>query len=223
MKRIDIQNQRFGRLTVLSYEGDCKWKCLCDCGRIICTTGTNLRKGTTSSCGCFKIELLRKRSTTHGRSKTRLYAVWNMMKDRCLNPSSKAYKYYGGRGIAICEDWLTFENFLEWANASGYDETAQTRECTIDRVNNDGDYSPENCRWVSMAEQSKNMRHSIKPTRVRPVDLIDDDGNVIAHYASMADASRDTGCRVQSIYSVCRGQYKSSLGKRWKYSEQENK
>lgn len=94
---------------------------------------------------------------THGDSHTRLHNLWNGMIQRCNYPKSKSYHRYGGRGIKVCEEWMIYENFRDWAVSNGYDESAPYRECTLDRVNNNGDYEPNNCRWVKWSEQVTNM------------------------------------------------------------------
>lgn len=177
----DLTGQRFGRLTVLAPDGKdpqgrYKWRCRCDCGNEKTTTGTYLTRGETRSCGCLHTEVVsahnkseaKKESTRrwnstykykHGSTGSRLYRVWGGMKKRCYNPKEKAYKDYGGRGITVCDEWkASFEAFCEWAMANGYDENAAYGECTIDRIDVNGNYEPTNCRWVPMAEQNKNKR-----------------------------------------------------------------
>lgn len=92
----------------------------------------------------------------HGESYTRLHKVWNGMKQRCNDPNGKEYDRYGGRGIRVCEEWLSYVNFRDWALANGYDATAPKGVCTLDRIDNDGNYEPSNCRWVSLSEQYAN-------------------------------------------------------------------
>lgn len=160
----DITGKRFGRLTVIrrfgtSRQGLATWLCQCDCGRECVIGGSHLRKGNTRSCGCFHDESARKRRTTHGMSGTRLYAVWKTMIQRCSNPNCDDYKYYGARGISVCEEWRnSFLDFYTWASANGYDENALYQECTIDRIDNDKGYSPNNCRFVSQMVQIQNRR-----------------------------------------------------------------
>lgn len=158
----DITGQRFGRLTVLhrfgtSSQGTATWLCLCDCGKECIVIGAAMRKGNTRSCGCLHDDKARTRRTTHGMSGTRLYFVWKTMNQRCSNPNCDDYKDYGGRGITVCEEWQhSFPAFYTWATANGYDENAPQSQCTIDRINNDRGYSPQNCRWVDQKIQCNN-------------------------------------------------------------------
>lgn len=157
----DISEQRFGMLTVTSEHESRKagngksymyWKCICDCGREIWTRGTALRYGTTKSCNHHS------RWSTHGMTNSRLYTIYHDMKQRCYNSKYTYYKYYGGRGITICDEWLGddgFVNFCKWALENGY-----LSELTIDRVDVNGNYEPSNCRWVDDYTQKKNRRNS---------------------------------------------------------------
>lgn len=164
----DLTGQRFGRLVAIERAGSdkhhrAKWKCQCDCGDIRAYCGFNLLNGKTRSCGCLKAENLRQRSCKHGKRESRLYGVWIDMKKRCYNPITHNYHRYGGRGITVCEEWLRdFQAFYEWAIAHGYDENAPYMQCTIDRIDNDKGYSPDNCRWVDAATQNRNKSNSKK-------------------------------------------------------------
>lgn len=154
---IDLSGQKFGRLSVLehvkSQKGQTYWRCRCDCGKIRIVQSYHLRVGHTKSCGC----LSRERSTIHKAKRTRLYRIWCNMKSRCLNTHNRAFKDYGARGIAVCQEWIeSFLHFQSWAVATGYNE-----HLSLDRKDNNKDYSPENCHWTTMKEQQRNKRNTL--------------------------------------------------------------
>ena len=131
-----------------------RWVCRCECGSEVVVEAYSLKTGHTQSCGCFQREATSAANRTHGKRKTRLYRIWVCMKTRCYQKSYHAYRHYGGRGITVCDEWLNnFQGFYDWANANGYSD-----ELSIDRIDVNGCYSPQNCRWVTMAEQNKNKR-----------------------------------------------------------------
>lgn len=140
------------------------WVCRCDCGNTKVVRGKSLTSGVTSSCGCLQKELLSNRASKHHGFGTRLYAVWNSMRQRCNNPNHHAYSNYGGRGIKICPEWEDFASFRDWAYKNGYDDNAPRGALTLDRINVDGNYSPDNCRWISMTDQCTNRRDSVSIT-----------------------------------------------------------
>lgn len=165
-KVIDMSGKRFGRLTVLSF---CKvekhlayWLCKCDCGNEVEVPGVSLRKGITKSCGCLHRETSKNRLLKTGESGTRLYNVWSCMLQRCSNPNNDRYKWYGAKGVSVCDEWLDYNNFKKWAIENGYKENAPRGECTIDRIDPFRNYEPSNCRWVSMDVQLRNKRISTR-------------------------------------------------------------
>lgn len=158
---IDMIGKKIGRLTVVeraenTKQGTTQWKCICECGNEVVILGSNLRQGRTKSCGCYQKECAKKRITTHGETKTRLFTVWQKIKDRCYNENHKSYKDYGGRGISMCDSWKdSFEAFRDWAIENGYSD-----DLTIDRIDVDGNYEPSNCRWVTQKEQQNNRTNN---------------------------------------------------------------
>lgn len=170
---IDLTGRNFGKLTVIKRVEDhiqksgvpkAMWLCKCECGGERIVYGQALRAGKAIDCGCGNHERLsalsKKHATTHGGSRTRLYRVWRIMRERCSCTYSKQYKQYGARGVRVCDEWNDFEVFRRWAYKNGYDPEAKRGECTLDRIDVNGNYEPGNCRFVNMAAQCRNKRNN---------------------------------------------------------------
>lgn len=161
----DLTNKRFGHQVAVAFKGYNKWRnamwlCKCDCGNEHIVPSGKLIKGKSTSCGCYRRNLLIERSTKHGLTageKPRLFTIWIDMKARCYNPNNIGFHSYGGRGIRICEEWMeSFSNFYNWAISNGYSDNL-----TIDRIDINGNYEPSNCQWITSRENKMKQRKTI--------------------------------------------------------------
>lgn len=195
----NLNGLRFGRLTVVGFSGLNKhrkatWNCLCDCGKSVIVVGASLTNGSTKSCGCYEIETKQERNATHGLRKHDLYKTWLNIKSRCYNSNNSHYKYYGKKGIGMCDDWRNnFKVFYDWAINNGW-----KRGLSIERIDNNKQYEPENCKWIDISKQSQN--------RTTNHYVADKNGNVY----TIAEISRKTNINVHTLYS-CYNKHKSIL------------
>ena len=163
MVAFDLTGKTYNNLRVLgikgkSKSGDVLWHFECVCGKVHYATASNLKNQRVKSCGCLKISGIKKANSTHGKSNEPIYPVWKTMRARCKNKNNKKYPRYGARGIKVCKEWdESFESFYEWAILNGYKDGL-----TIDRIDNDGDYEPSNCRWVKQKIQQSNKSTNTK-------------------------------------------------------------
>jgi len=163
MKQIDISGKKFGMLTVIKYSHAVGylafWLCKCDCGKLKVLKGRDIKYGNTKSCGCLRDKLMheQKHALKHGMKNKKLYSVWRAMKKRCECKTVYYFKRYGGRGIKVCDEWHDPSKFFKWALSHGYKEGL-----SIDRINNDGNYYPSNCQWITRSENTKKMHQERK-------------------------------------------------------------
>lgn len=190
MSKIEMIGRKFGMLTVIAecgkdHRGEISWICKCECGNVTHPIkGSVLRNGKSTSCGCYAKRLASERCSTHRKSQTRLYSIWQGMKGRCFRITSPAYKYYGGRGITVCDEWKNdFEAFYDWAMSNGYKD-----ELTIDRIDVNGNYEPDNCRWATRKEQTMNKRRTV---------MIEINGVL----KSLLTISKETGIPYKTLYN----------------------
>lgn len=183
MKLIDLTGEKFGNLTVIGRgdndkSGHVRWKCKCDCGKIKekPVYARDLKVGKVVSCGCIHHQKI----TIHNGSKERLYQTWKGMLKRCENPNCTNFHNYGKRGIKVCDEWKDYLTFKAWALKTGYKE-----RLTIDRINVNGNYTPDNCRWVTLKEQSNNKRNNVYTT-------INGEKHTLAEWAELAGVNKST-------------------------------
>jgi len=165
MKRLELEGQTFGRLTAVKFIKKSSqksfWLCRCACGNFVTVRTDSLTRGVTKSCGCYQSESVSKRmkefpnSRTHGRSRSPVYRTWDGIIQHCTNPNTKGFKYWGGRGVKVCDKWKTFEGFFE-------DMGERPNGLTIHRINPFGNYEPSNCKWATYEEQNNNRRDNWK-------------------------------------------------------------
>ena len=162
-----VEGKKIGHLTAIEpaqpINRRTAWKFKCDCGKEVVVELRNVVNGRVKSCGCYRRKNTGKLNRKHGLQKTnhRLYNVWVGMRERCNNPNNTSYENYGGRGISVCDEWNDFESFYEWAISNGYDKEAKRGDCTLDRIDVNGNYEPSNCRWVDMFVQNRNTRRTM--------------------------------------------------------------
>jgi len=184
---IDLTGQRFGRLTVIGLAPTrtgvkTQWLCRCDCGKTNMPQAATLRNGAATSCGCLRAERVRAAHMTHGLHKAPEYMVWYQMHQRCSNHTHAHYRRYGGRGIAVCKEWQSLEAFIKSMGS----RPSLAHE--LDRIDNDGNYEPNNCRWATRQQQAGNTSQSIR---------IEYRGDMVC----LSEAARRAGAKYQTVLS----------------------
>ncbi|MCU7525666.1 MAG: hypothetical protein HF308_14405 [Ignavibacteria bacterium] len=204
-KVIDLSGMRFGKLMVIERDWTIKaqfamWKCVCDCGNETTVASVKLTGGRTKSCGC----LVGTTYFKHKEAGTRLYKIWVGIKDRCGNRKTPIYVHYGDRGIKICDEWeYNYESFRDWALNNGYDDSL-----SIDRIDVDGDYEPNNCRWVTQKQQMGNTRANVWFTAISP------SGETYVS-RNQREFAEEHGLYYQNVNHCLTGRIKSTGG--WKF------
>ena len=197
----DLTGQRFGKITALKpldkrRNKKVVWLCRCDCGKECEIVGSSLTSKNANSCGCL--------TEKHGMFGTRIYNVWHTMKERCYVKSHINYSNYGGRGIKVCDEWLDFVPFMEWAYANGYDENAPRGKCTLDRIDTNGDYCPSNCRWVSMSIQANNKTDNVYLKYQGITDTLSNHARRVGINPVLAEGRYIKGMELSDVFKVGR-------------------
>lgn len=200
MQKIDLTGQTFGYLTVIREDKSpsnrrIKWVCKCKCGDTCVVASHALRGGRTSSCGCKVYE---SKNQTHGMSHTRLYEIWCGMKKRCYNSKERVYNTYGGRGITVCDEWRNnFLAFYNWSMLNGYSD-----DLSIDRIDNDGNYEPSNCRWATFTQQQRNTSKTKRITVDGVSKPITEWCDILGITRAQAESRYNSAIRNKGICSV---------------------
>ena len=216
-KWVDRTGQKIGMLTFVEYLGRRKWLCKCECGNECIRVGSKVNEN--SHCGCLRQQRDKAagiKRMKHGDSTTKLYKRWTGMLQRCENPNNTAYKNYGERGIAVCSEWHDYNVFKEWALDNGYKESL-----TIDRIDVNGDYEPNNCRWTTNSVQMSNRRHYYRKELWKPVEALDASGHVVKRFRRIDDAIRWLGDKTKDgtgISKVLHGVQETAYGYKWRYA-----
>lgn len=173
----DLIGMVSGHLKVVGFKGrvgkSYYWDCLCICGKVKTVNGCSIKRGDTKSCGCKRIELFKESRKTHGLSRDRIYDIWTTMISRCKKKSNASYDRYGARGISVCDKWLKFDGFRDDMYDSYLKKVKSTPNCQIDRIDSNGNYEKNNCRWVSPKENARN-RKNIGQGRILTKDQVDE-------------------------------------------------
>lgn len=206
---MNLVGQKFNMLTVLDFydvqNGASRWLCRCDCGNEVVVYGRHLKTGNTMSCGCYHKAHNYEYGYKHGGCRERLYVIWCDMKSRCNNPNNVSYKYYGGKGISICKEWEEdYSVFRDWAYNNGYND-----ELTIDRIDSDNDYYPENCQWLPFKENVEKDKR-----RYSGIAVNDLTGEKFV-FNSIAEFARKYGLNIHSTQVAAR---EKGYFKNWRIS-----